>query len=158
MTKKNIVAYTVIALMFGAMGIVAALNQKAPAALAPAVSALYAQQLPDAKGVTQALSQWKGKTIVLNWRFTDTRQDYVLSLENSALSHMADQVDPNANATLTLTRATLDEISLQRLTFPEALQSGRMQVTGQAEKLAELLSMLDITTVMFNIIEPRPAR
>ena len=100
----------------------------------------------------------QGKTIVLNWRFTDTRQDYVLSLENSALSHMADQVDPNANATLTLTRATLDEISLQRLTFPEALQSGRLQVSGQAEKLAELLSMLDITTVMFNIIEPRPAR
>lgn len=85
MTKKNIIAYTVIALLFGATGIVVGLNQKAQKAQkAPApplstpaasdtpaaqgaVSALYAQQLPDAKGVTQALSQWKGKVMVVNF-------------------------------------------------------------------------------------------
>ena len=58
-----------------------------------------------------------GKTIVLNWRFTDTKQDYVLNLENSALTCVPDMQADNADATLTLTRATLDEISLQKTTF-----------------------------------------
>ena len=63
----------------------------------------------------------------------------------------------NADATLTLTRATLDEISLQRLTFPAALQAGRIQVSGKAEKLGELLSLIDVGATMFPLVEPRPA-
>ncbi len=31
-----------------------------------------------------------GKTMVLNWQFTDTKQNYVVNLENSALSFVAD--------------------------------------------------------------------
>ena len=84
-----------------------------------------------------------GKTIVLNWRFTDTKQDYVLNLENSALTCVPDTQADNADATLTLTRATLDEISLQKTTFAAALQSGQIAVTGKGEKLVELLEMLD---------------
>ena len=59
-----------------------------------------------------------GKTIALNWRFSDTRQDVLLTLENSALSQLSDTQSASADATLTLTRATLDEISLQRLDVP----------------------------------------
>lgn len=79
MTKKNLMAYAAIALMFGAMGVVVALNQRAPApplhtTVGPegagaraAVDALYAQHLPDVKGVTQALAQWKGKAMLVNF-------------------------------------------------------------------------------------------
>jgi len=97
-----------------------------------------------------------GKTIVLNWRFTDTRQDYVLNLENSALTCVAGTQAANADATLTLTRATLDEISLQKATFPSALQAGQISVTGQGEKLVELLEMLDTFPIRFPVVEPRP--
>ena len=99
-----------------------------------------------------------GKTIVLNWRFTDTKQDYVLNLENSALTCMADTQADNADATLTLTRATLDEISLQKTTFPAALQSGRIAINGKREKLIELLQMLDTFPPGFPVVEPRPPR
>jgi alkyl sulfatase BDS1-like metallo-beta-lactamase superfamily hydrolase len=99
-----------------------------------------------------------GKTIVLNWRFTDTKQDYVLNLENSALTCAPDTQADNAAATLTLTRATLDEISLQKTTFPAALQSGQIAVAGKGEKLAELLEMLDTFPAQFPVVEPRPAR
>jgi len=99
-----------------------------------------------------------GKTIVLNWRFTDTKQDYVLNLENSALTCVPDSQADSADATLTLTRATLDEISLHQTTFPAALQSGRIAVTGKVEKLVELLEMLDTFPLRFPVVEPRPPR
>ena len=98
----------------------------------------------------------QGKTIVLNWQFTDTQQNYVLNLENSALTYMADAQSVNADATLTLTRATLDEISLQKTTFPAALQAGQIAVAGQREKVGELLGMLDTFTPGFPLVEPRP--
>jgi alkyl sulfatase BDS1-like metallo-beta-lactamase superfamily hydrolase len=100
----------------------------------------------------------QGKTIVLNWQFTDTRQSYVLNLENSALTYVANTQAADADATLTLTRATLDDISLQKTTFPAALQSGQITVTGRREKLGELLGMLDTFTLGFPMVEPRPAR
>lgn len=100
----------------------------------------------------------QGKTIVLNWKFTDTQQNGVLSLENSALSYTADAQSASADATLTLTRAALDDISLQKTTVPEAMKAGRIVVGGKAEKVGELLGMLESFPNMFPVLEPRPAR
>lgn len=100
----------------------------------------------------------QGKTIVLNWQFTDTKQNYVLNLENSALSYVADAQSKAADATLTLTRATLDEISLQQTTFPAAMQAGKIVVDGKREKVGEMLGMLDTFTPTFPVVEPRPAQ
>ena len=97
-----------------------------------------------------------GKTIVLNWRFTDTKQDYVLNLDNSALTYVEDSQADEADATVTLTRATLDEISMRTATFESALQSGQISVTGKREKLVELLEMLDTFPLQFAVVEPRP--
>jgi alkyl sulfatase BDS1-like metallo-beta-lactamase superfamily hydrolase len=88
--------------------------------------------------------------------FADTRQRRVLKLENSALTHVADAQADNADATLTLTRATLDEISLQKTTFPAALQAGPITLTGQREKVGELLRPFDTFTPGFPIVEARP--
>lgn len=98
-----------------------------------------------------------GKTMVLNWRFTDSNQNYVLNLENSALTFVEDMQADDADATLTLTRATLDEISLRKTTFASALQSGQIAIAGKKEKLAELLEMLDDFPIRFAVVEPRPA-
>jgi linear primary-alkylsulfatase len=97
-----------------------------------------------------------GKTIVLNWRFIDTGQNVVLNLSNSALTFVDDMQADNADATLTLTRATLDQISLQKSTFASAIQSGQIAVTGNSEKLVELLEMLDTFPIRFPVVEPRP--
>ena len=100
----------------------------------------------------------QGKAIVLNWRFTDTKQEYVLNLDNSALTYVSNAQSEKADATLVLTRATLDDISLQKLSFPAALQSGQIAVAGKREKLMELLGMLDTFQVLVPVVEPRPAR
>ena len=99
-----------------------------------------------------------GKTMMLNWRFTDSNQNYVLNLENSALTFVEDMQADDADATLTLTRATLDEISLRKTTFASALQSGQIAIAGKKEKLAELLAMLDDFPIRFPVVEPRPGR
>ena len=98
------------------------------------------------------------KSIVLSWRFTDTEQNYVLNLQNSALTHMNDAQAAAADATLMLTRVILDEITLQKCIFPAAVQSGQIMVPGKREKLGELLAMLDAFPPRFPVVEPRPAR
>ena len=99
----------------------------------------------------------EGKTMVINWNFTDSKELFVLTLENSALTHVAGKQSPAADASLTLARATLNAITLQETTFPQAMQAGLVKVQGDARKLGELLSMVDNFNPMFNVVEPKPA-
>ena len=78
MTKKNWIACAIVALMFGGMGAYVGLGKEKAkeagpqtATIAPgatgSVNELYALTLPDAAGATQALSQWKGKNLLVNF-------------------------------------------------------------------------------------------
>lgn len=67
MKKKNWLhwfSYGAIALLFTLIGTYAASLKPKPDG---AVQALYAQTLPDAGGAVQALAQWKGKTLIVNF-------------------------------------------------------------------------------------------
>jgi alkyl sulfatase BDS1-like metallo-beta-lactamase superfamily hydrolase len=99
-----------------------------------------------------------GKRAVLNWIFTDTGQVFVLNLENSALTHRAGRRAPEADATLTLTRQTLNAIMLQQSTFPQAAAEGKIAIEGNGAKLHELLSLFDSFNPMFEIVEPKQPR
>ena len=97
----------------------------------------------------------EGKTITLNWNFTDTREQYVLALENGALNHTAHKQVKDAEATFTLTRAAFDEFILGGKPELEAMMaSGDLKVEGQKEKLGELLSLMDNFDPWFNIVTP----
>jgi alkyl sulfatase BDS1-like metallo-beta-lactamase superfamily hydrolase len=95
-----------------------------------------------------------GKRIVLNWRFTDTGQSYVLNLENAALTHRSGRLSDDAHATVTLTRRVLDSITLLETTFEQEIAAGRIVVSGDAGKLTELLALLDHFETPFAIVEP----
>jgi alkyl sulfatase BDS1-like metallo-beta-lactamase superfamily hydrolase len=97
----------------------------------------------------------EGKLIVLNWNLTDTGQKYVLSLENSALTYTGpERQSTSAQATLILTRTTLDDINTGQLTWQDAIGSGKIQVQGDPGKLFELLSLMEGFDPMFNIVTP----
>ncbi|KAB8043680.1 TlpA family protein disulfide reductase [Janthinobacterium aquaticum] len=77
MTRKGFIGCAIVALLFGAMGVYVGMHKKtepaapvtttiAPGATGP-VTELYALSLPDAAGTTQALSQWKGKNLLVNF-------------------------------------------------------------------------------------------
>lgn len=98
-----------------------------------------------------------GKTIIINWNVLNadnTLDDYVLTLENSALTYTGPgRQSAGADATLRMTRATMDEINTGTLKWADAIQSGRLIINNPA-KLFELLSLLEGFTPMFNIVTP----
>jgi alkyl sulfatase BDS1-like metallo-beta-lactamase superfamily hydrolase len=111
----------------------------------------------DFLGVRLNAPKAEGKTIVINWTFTDLNETYVMNLENSALTHTSGKLDPNADASVTLTRAALDAITLKQRTFLGSVLTGDVSIGGNPLKLRELFGLLDEFSPGFEIVEPRKA-
>jgi alkyl sulfatase BDS1-like metallo-beta-lactamase superfamily hydrolase len=95
-----------------------------------------------------------GKNITLNLVFPDTKDKYVLALENGALSHTPNEQSKEADATVTIPRAVLNEIVLGETALDKEIESGKVMVQGQKESLSELVSLLDKFDFWFNIVTP----
>jgi alkyl sulfatase BDS1-like metallo-beta-lactamase superfamily hydrolase len=122
-----------------------------------ALRALTIDMVFDFFGVRLNGPKAEGKKIAINWNFSDTRQQYVLNLENSALTYVANKQLANADATLTLTRATLDTILMRKTRFPEAVQNGLVKIDGEPMKLLELFGLFESFNPMFEIVTPKGA-
>ena len=93
-------------------------------------------------------------TITLNWKFTDTRQEYMVGVENGALNYTSGVQAKEADATITLSRATLNQVLLGKGTLDDMIKNGQIKVVGNRDKLDELLSLLDKFEFWFNIVTP----
>jgi alkyl sulfatase BDS1-like metallo-beta-lactamase superfamily hydrolase len=93
--------------------------------------------------------------MTLNVDLGDQGGQYVLELENGVLHHTAGARDDDADATLTLSRNTLNDIILQQTKAADAVSAGVMQVEGDQSKLEELVSYLDTFEFWFNIVTPK---
>jgi len=124
---------------------------------ADTLKALNNEMLFDFLGVRLNAAKAEGKTMVINWSFTDSNQRIALNLDNSALTYVAGKQVPNADATVTLARGTLDAVTQQRTTFADAVKAGLVKIDGDPRKLDELMSMLDTFKVMFEVVEPKPS-
>jgi alkyl sulfatase BDS1-like metallo-beta-lactamase superfamily hydrolase len=112
----------------------------------------------DVLGVRLNAAKAEGKTIVINWTFSDLNRTYVMNLENAALTHTSGKPADNADLSLTLTRATLDTLTLKQRSFRDAVAAGDISFNGDPQKLGELMGMLDDFTPDFAIVEPIKAR
>src|SRR4029078_1555117 len=119
------------------------------------LAALRTGQLWDVLGIRLNGPKAEGKHIVLNWSFTDTGENFVLTLENCALSYTAGAQAAAPDAGFTLARATLDEVIAKQTSFPEAIASGKIKFTGNAMRLAELMALMDEFPRMFESGEPK---
>ena len=100
-----------------------------------------------------------GRSMVLNWHFTDRREQLALTLRHSTLTYRLGCAVPNATASITTTRATLDSIVLGRLKLPDARASGALRIEGEEGQAAALLAMLDTPSpMMFDILMPGEGR
>jgi alkyl sulfatase BDS1-like metallo-beta-lactamase superfamily hydrolase len=95
-----------------------------------------------------------GKKITLNLVFPDTKDQFVLSLENGALNHTPNRQVTDADATVTIPRTILNNIVLGDTTLKNEIDSGKVTVQGKTESLNELVSMLDKFEFWFNIVTP----
>jgi len=119
------------------------------------LAALRTEQLWDVLGVRLNGPKAEGKHIVLNWNFTDTGENFALTLENCALTYVAGALAATADASFTLARGTLDEVIAKQTTFPEAVAAGKIKFTGNPMRLGELMALMDEFPRMFEIVEPR---
>lgn len=95
-----------------------------------------------------------GKKLVFNASFTDTGEQYLLVIENCVLNYTKGKQAAEADATLTMTRAALNEIALGEATLADKAAAGEAHVEGNREKLVEFLSLLDNFEFWFNIVTP----
>lgn len=93
-----------------------------------------------------------GKKIGLNIEFADLHTQYGLAVENAVLNHGKPLTKPDA--TLTLSKATLDALQLKKLTLQEAVANGDLKIDGNRQKLDEFLGLLDTFPFWFNIVTP----
>ena len=87
-------------------------------------------------------------------KFPDIKEEYLLILENGALSHTQGRQAPKADATITITRAALNRIILGQSTVAKEMQGGAFKVEGNPKAPGELFSLLDKFDFWFNIVTP----
>jgi len=102
----------------------------------------------------------EGERFVLNWIFPDgddpaRGRRYVLTLQNCALTYLAERQSEQPDATVTLGRPVLDRLVLRELTIAEAIEQGLVIIAGDRAPVARLFALLDDFALMFDVIEPR---
>jgi alkyl sulfatase BDS1-like metallo-beta-lactamase superfamily hydrolase len=144
------------AYLFGALEL--RTGNRAPAVQARAgrdiVRSLSLDLFFDFLGVRLNGEKAEGRSIVVNWTFPDTNERYALTLQNCALTYLADRHGNGADATVTLDRSTLNRVILRELTLPDAMAQALVRLEGNPMKVAELFSLLDDFSMAFNIVEP----
>lgn len=93
-----------------------------------------------------------GKKIGLNIDFTDLKKQYGLAVENAVLNHGKPLAQ--ADATITLSKATLDAIQLKEITLEQAIAKGDLKIEGKREAFTDFMSLLDTFPFWFNIVTP----
>jgi alkyl sulfatase BDS1-like metallo-beta-lactamase superfamily hydrolase len=143
--------------LFGAQELRLGMPKAAPRRSMPreTLAALRTEQLWDVLGVRLNGPKAEGKHIVLNWKFTDANESFVLTLENSALTYTEGMQSATADASFALMRGTLDEVIAKQTSFPEAVAAGKVKVSGNPMRLAELMGLMDEFPQIFEIVEPK---
>ncbi|MBN3762223.1 alkyl sulfatase dimerization domain-containing protein [Burkholderia sp. Ac-20365] len=95
-----------------------------------------------------------GKTATFNLSLTDTKENYILGVENSALHYSKGRSSNSADASVTMTREDLNNIMLGTTNMQKLIMSGTAKVDGNSQKLGEFLTWLDNFDFWFNIVTP----
>lgn len=94
------------------------------------------------------------KNVKLNWVFDDIGETHVMTIRTGALTHRKTQAARDADASINLSRSTLDAITLGQLTFDQAIANGKIVIAGNREAVTWLFANLDDFQSMFNIVTP----
>jgi alkyl sulfatase BDS1-like metallo-beta-lactamase superfamily hydrolase len=120
------------------------------------VRAMSLNAIFDYLGVRVNSEKAEGKRMVINWSFTDLRRSFTTTLSNSALTYLADRTSDRADATVTLKRETMTRLILHETSLADAVAASEIGVAGDAGKVAELFSLFDEFSPMFEVVEPKP--
>lgn len=95
-----------------------------------------------------------GKNYGFNLVFPDTKENFSLTVKNGVMTGTKDRKLEKPDATLTLDRATLNDIALGKLKMDDVPSSGKVKFDGDRAKFQEMLALLDKFDFWFTIAEP----
>lgn len=116
--------------------------------------AMTIEQVFDSMAIRLKSEEVGGKSASINWTFTDIDEKWVLGLSNRTLYHVKGRHDRDADATITMTRASLIDVVTQQTTIPDEIAAGRVKLDGDATALLTMLGNLDTFLPGFNVVEP----
>ncbi|UQS17613.1 alkyl/aryl-sulfatase [Pseudomonas sp. HS6] len=93
-----------------------------------------------------------GKNWTFNLQLTDTRESFVLWIENAVLHYRKDPPAANANATLTVTKDLFVQLLGGTAGFKDALTSKDLKVDGSTVDLVRFLGLLEKAPGNFAIV------
>jgi alkyl sulfatase BDS1-like metallo-beta-lactamase superfamily hydrolase len=92
--------------------------------------------------------------VTLNFVFTDVGESYVLRLENAVLHHWRREADPDAAATVKLTRAMFLKLGSGQVGVRDLVFSDELDVDGSRTALLSFFGLLDRVEPGFAIVTP----
>jgi alkyl sulfatase BDS1-like metallo-beta-lactamase superfamily hydrolase len=95
-----------------------------------------------------------GADLTINFVFTDLGETHVVRLSNAVLHHWQRGADPNASATVKLTRDLLVRISAGQAGLREMIFSDDLAIEGSRLDVLSFFSMLDRPDGKFAIVTP----
>ena len=92
--------------------------------------------------------------LTTHWRFTDTDEEYTLTLRHAVLTHRQGAPAGPVDATITTERAALNDVLTAAATIEAIAAEGRLTIDGDAAALGNLLGLLDPPDPSFAIVTP----
>ena len=92
--------------------------------------------------------------VTLNFVFTDVGETHVLELENAVLHHWQREADPNAAATVKLTREMFLKMGTGQVGLRDFIFSDQLDVDGSRTALLSFFGVLDKVDPNFAIVTP----
>ena len=96
----------------------------------------------------------EGKTIKLNLTLPDTKDKYLLVVQYGVLQYHKDQQAKDADASLTMSRDTLNEIIGGKMKVDQGVAKGEITLEGDAKKFEEFVSLLDTFDPWYQVVMP----
>ncbi|RFU48725.1 alkyl/aryl-sulfatase [Paraburkholderia sp. DHOC27] len=118
------------------------------------IKAMPLEMFLDYQGVRLNGDRAAGKSITFNFIMTDTNERYLVGVENSALHYSKGKTSDTADASVTMTRADLNEVMMGNTSMEKLVMGGKAKISGSAPKLGEFVSWLDNFDFWFNIVTP----
>ena len=98
------------------------------------------------------------KAFVINLVTPDTGEKFVIELSNATLTTIAGFQAPDADLTVTINRADLEPVMMQKATFASQAAAGRARLEGKPQVLEQLMGSLTPFSPDFEIMPgTRPA-
>ena len=100
----------------------------------------------------------EGKAFMINLVTPDTGETFLVELSNATLTTIAGFTAPDADLTVTINRADLEPVMMQKATFASQAAAGKARFEGNPQVLEQLMGSLDRFTPDFEIMPgTRPA-